>query len=71
VRAEVETLGGYSAHGDRKELRAWVRKLGGPIRRAFVVHGEPDAAQAMTQLLHEEGVRQIDIPTLGERFELG
>jgi metallo-beta-lactamase family protein len=71
VRAEVETLGGYSAHGDRKELRAWVRKLGGPIRRAFVVHGEPDAAQAMTQLLHEEGVRQIDIPKLGERFELG
>ena len=40
-RAEVETIGGYSAHADRTELRAWVRRLGGPIRRAFVVHGEP------------------------------
>ena len=36
LRAEVETIGGYSAHADRTELRAWVRRLGGPIRRAFV-----------------------------------
>ena len=40
VRAEVETIGGYSAHADQSELLAWVRRLGGPIRRAFVVHGE-------------------------------
>jgi len=70
VRATVETIGGYSAHADRDELRGWVRKLGGPIRRAFVVHGEPDAAQAMAKLLHEEGVRQIDVPKQGESFEL-
>jgi metallo-beta-lactamase family protein len=70
VRATVETIGGYSAHADRDELRGWVRKLGGPIRRAFVVHGEPDAAQAMAKLLHEEGVRQIDLPKQGEGFEL-
>ena len=42
-RAEVESINGYSAHADRAELRAWVRRLGGPIRRAFVVHGEPPA----------------------------
>lgn len=70
LRCEVETIGGYSAHGDRNELRAWVRKLGGPIRRAFVVHGEPDAAQAMAQLLREEGIRQVHIPHQGESFEL-
>lgn len=71
VRAEIETIGGYSAHADRAELRGWIRKLGGPIRRAFVVHGEPDAAQAMAQLLREEGIRQVDVPKLGESFELG
>lgn len=71
VRAQVETIGGYSAHADRNELRAWVRALGGPVRRAFVVHGEPEAAEAMAKLLKEEGVRQVDVPRLGESFELG
>jgi len=70
VRAGVETIGGYSAHADREELRAWVRRIQGPIHRAFVVHGEPDATHAMAQLLHEEGVRTVDIPQLGESFEL-
>jgi metallo-beta-lactamase family protein len=69
-RAEVETIGGYSAHADRAELRAWVRRLGGPIRRAFVVHGEGGALEAMAMLLREEGVRQVHIPKHGESFEL-
>ena len=70
VQAEIETLAGYSAHADRDELRAWVRSLGGPIRRAFVVHGEPAAAQAMAKILREEGIRQVDIPRQGEGFDL-
>jgi metallo-beta-lactamase family protein len=70
LRCEVETIGGYSAHADRRELRAWVRKLGGPVRRAFVVHGEADAALAMAQLLREEGIRQVQIPHQGEGFDL-
>jgi metallo-beta-lactamase family protein len=70
VRAEVETIGGYSAHADRTELRQWIRRVGGPIRRAFVVHGEAEAAQAMARLLREEGVRQVDVPRLGQTFEL-
>lgn len=70
VRAEVESIGGYSAHADRKELRAWIRMLGGPIRRAFVVHGESGPAAAMAQILKEEGVGEVVIPQLGQSFEL-
>lgn len=70
VRASVETIGGYSAHADRDELRGWVRRLGGSVKRAFVVHGETEAAQAMAKLLKEEGVRQVDVPVLGQSFEL-
>jgi metallo-beta-lactamase family protein len=69
-RAEVETIGGYSAHADRAELRAWVRRLGGPVRRAFVVHGEGGALEAMAMLLREEGVREVHVPKHGESFEL-
>lgn len=69
-RAEVETIGGYSAHADRHELRDWVKALGGPVKRAFVVHGEPDAAEAMRTLLLENGVGEVTIPRLGESFVL-
>jgi metallo-beta-lactamase family protein len=69
-RAEIETISGYSAHADRDELRAWVRRLGGPIRRAFVVHGEPSAAAQMASILEQEGVSQTVIPKLGQGFDL-
>ncbi len=68
-RAEVEVIDGYSAHADRGELRRWVRALGGPIRRAFVVHGEDAARQAMADLLRAEGVREVHLPAHGESFE--
>jgi metallo-beta-lactamase family protein len=69
-RAEVETIGGYSAHADQDELRNWVRRLGGPIRRAFVVHGEAGPLEAMATILREEGVRDVRVPKHGESFEL-
>jgi metallo-beta-lactamase family protein len=69
-RAEVETIGGYSAHADRGELRAWVRRLGGPVRRAFVVHGEPPALEAMATILRSEGIRDVTVPKHGESVEL-
>jgi len=69
-RAEVETIAGYSAHADRDELRAWVKRLGGPIRRAFVVHGEPVALEAMATILREEGVQDVRVPKHGESFDL-
>jgi metallo-beta-lactamase family protein len=63
-------IGGYSAHADKHELRAWVKRLGGPIRRGFVVHGEPDSAEAMAAILREEGVKDVTIPALGQAFDL-
>ncbi len=69
-RAEVLALDGFSAHADRRELRRWVRALGGPIRRAFVVHGEAEAARAMETILLEEGVPHVAIPELGQGFDL-
>jgi metallo-beta-lactamase family protein len=70
VKAEVETIGGYSAHADRGELLAWVRRLGGPIRRAFVVHGEPGPLEAMAKTLREAGVPDVRVPKHGESFDL-
>jgi metallo-beta-lactamase family protein len=70
IRADIETIGGYSAHADRNELRAWVRGLGGPVARAFCVHGESPQLEAMAQLLSGEGVAQVIVPAHGETFSL-
>ncbi len=70
VAAEIETIGGYSAHADRNELRQWVRKIGGPVKRAFVVHGETPAREAMAKILKEEGVADVVLPALGQGFDL-
>lgn len=70
IGAEVVTIDGYSAHAGRDELRRWVRNLGGPVRRAFCVHGEPEALVVMKALLEEEGIPEVHVPKHGERFEL-
>ncbi len=70
VRAEIQSLDGYSAHADRNELRTWVKMLGGPVRRAFVVHGEAGPASAMAGILKEEGVGEVVIPQMGQSFDL-
>jgi metallo-beta-lactamase family protein len=71
IAAEVVSIDGYSAHAGRDELRQWVRNIGGPIKRAFCVHGEPDALLAMKKILEEEGVKEVHVPTHGEKVEIG
>ena len=39
VRAEVYTIGGFSAHADRDILFKWLEKTGSP-EHIFLVHGE-------------------------------
>jgi len=57
VRARVETLGGFSAHGDREVLLAWARSWPEPEPVFWVNHGEPEAARALAAGLHQHGLR--------------
>ncbi len=54
VRAHIENMRGFSAHGDRDDLLRWARSLDGIPRSTFVVHGEPPAAQALRDRLDAE-----------------
>jgi metallo-beta-lactamase family protein len=71
IEAEVATIDGYSAHAGRDELRRWVKELGGPIQRAFCVHGESESLVAMQKILQEEGVKEVHVPNHGDKFEIG
>jgi metallo-beta-lactamase family protein len=65
VRAEVQQVAGYSAHGDRNDLRSWIEGLGERPKRAWAVHGEA-GLPAMTALLTELGVPEVNAPSLGD-----
>lgn len=69
VRCEVRQIAGYSAHGDRNDLAAWVRGLGAPPRRAFCVHGEA-GLQPMAELLKALAVPEVYVPQRGDSHDL-
>ncbi|MCA1554828.1 MAG: MBL fold metallo-hydrolase, partial [Chloroflexi bacterium] len=71
LRANVEVLTGYSAHGDCDELVDWAEAM--DLRRVqdiFLVHGEPDAASALAQSLRAAGAPNVRAPKQGESFEV-
>jgi metallo-beta-lactamase family protein len=67
-RAAVENLTALAGLADGEEMRAWLRLLGGPIKRAFVVHGDDLSVSVMMTILREEGVHDVIVPREGESF---
>jgi metallo-beta-lactamase family protein len=70
VRCRTVKIGGFSAHADWKEVVRWLADLPAAPRKVFVIHGEPDAAQAMAGHLRDRFGWSIEVPQYGERFEL-
>lgn len=70
VRAKIYTLGGFSAHADRKGLQEWVGAISNPDLKVFVVHGEPNASQSFAKLLRDSFHINAYIPRWGEIVDL-
>jgi metallo-beta-lactamase family protein len=47
IRAEIADLPMLSAHADANELLRWLRGFERPPTKAFIVHGEPSASEAL------------------------
>jgi metallo-beta-lactamase family protein len=54
VRARVHNLSMLSAHADQDELMRWADGLKSPPKQTYVIHGEPDAADALRHALEEK-----------------
>ncbi|MCP5328329.1 MAG: MBL fold metallo-hydrolase [Steroidobacteraceae bacterium] len=65
VRASLHTLGGLSAHADQPALLAWARHFDPPPVRAFTLHGEMSAAQALADKLERELGWRAAVPEPG------
>ena len=71
VKAHVESIDGYSAHADREEILAYMREIGPQrIRKAFLVHGDAEAALALQGALEALGMPEVIVPILGDRFTI-
>ena len=71
VQASVHTLGGLSAHAGQDSLMAWLRGEGRGRRKpaqVFIVHGEPEAAHALSARMAKELRWQATIAAPGVTY---
>jgi len=76
VRCQVRSISGFSAHADEHELEAWLGHFGraaagnGAPKTVYVVHGDPDAAEAFADRIRRELGMVAHIPTHRETVRL-
>jgi metallo-beta-lactamase family protein len=70
VNARVEQLTSMSAHADANELLRWLRGFRRPPSATYVVHGEPEAAEALAARIHSELGWTVTVPQYLDAVEL-
>ena len=70
VRAAVTHIEGFSGHADSDELMAWLRGFRKPPRQTFVVHGDPEASDALRVRIQDELGWAVRVPAHGASFEV-
>ena len=70
VKAKVEIINGYSGHADQTGLLDWALHLKGRLKKVFLVHGEPEPAEALAAKLREGGIPEVYYPELHDTVSL-
>ena len=70
VKAEIESIEGFSGHGDQKDLINWVRNFDEIRQAVFLVHGDDESRENMKNLIEQEFNYKVIIPKLFERIDL-
>jgi metallo-beta-lactamase family protein len=65
LRARVEKIGGFSAHGDKNDLLRFLQKSNLNVGRIAIVHGEEDQSLAFADFLGNNGFATI-VPRVGQ-----
>lgn len=66
VKAQIHSIGGFSAHADQKGLLAWRNAIAN-VKTTFLVHGELPTMQAFAKVLTSA---HVELPTPSQAFEL-
>jgi len=71
LRCEVDSIGELSGHADQRELLEWMAPVVPTLKRVFLVHGEPDAQQALKAEIERLYKLEVVCPRRGDRYEVG
>ncbi|RKZ67045.1 MAG: MBL fold metallo-hydrolase [Gammaproteobacteria bacterium] len=66
VRANIYTIGGFSAHADQAELLSWHKSTGNP-KTTFLVHGEVESMNIFAKKLKNT---HVEMPALHQTYDL-
>lgn len=71
VKAQVEIMDSFSAHGDQGEMLNYLDNLNRHmLKKIFLVHGEIDRQELFKTALLDQKFRQVEIPTFGQSYNL-
>ena len=70
VSAHIESISSLSAHADSNEIMRWLGGFKRPPRKTFVIHGEPDSAEALRDRIVKELGWDAVIPSYQQTVEL-
>ncbi|MBK9707589.1 MAG: MBL fold metallo-hydrolase [Acidobacteria bacterium] len=70
VNARIEKLENLSAHADYREILRWLGGFKNRPEKVFLVHGEPNAQDALKQKIVEKFGWDVEIPDYLQKFEL-
>jgi metallo-beta-lactamase family protein len=65
-RAQVRIINAFSAHADHNDLVWWIGSSKTSLKSVFVVHAEPEAAEALATSVRNMGVDRVEIPDFGQ-----
>jgi metallo-beta-lactamase family protein len=71
VRSAIHVIDSFSAHGDYSEILRWLSGFKQAPRRTFLVHGEPNAIEAMKEhIVSTYKAWQVEIPAYRQSYEI-
>ena len=70
VKAEMVSIDGFSGHADQPALLHWLQGFSKKPKKVFLVHGEPEASQALASLIWEQHGIPVEVPAVGYAFEM-
>ena len=70
VRAEISHLEGFSGHADAEELMQWLAGFERAPRHTFVVHGDPEATDALRFRIGNELGWSVSVPPHGQPVDV-
>lgn len=70
VRAEIHTLGGFSAHAGQTELLSWYDHVAPSSPRVVLTHGEAQGRNALAKKLDQRYGVKAQLPMLGDVISL-